>query len=174
MASMPPPAVTMCPAGTIGKPPMPPPIGTRPLLIIVDLMPMLDVAYTRPHDGRFDPLRSLLHMPADTLRRAMWMSNMIQAVNVRWWPTIWIKDIVKLKFKATWDIELSDSEFHLRIINSERVPLPMPRENLQKSIEIVHPLWLHEMCNLREHLQQDQAIPAFLVRMICFPDPLDD
>jgi hypothetical protein len=23
-------------------------------------------------------------------------------------------------------------------------------------------------------LQQDQAIPAFLVRMICFPDPLDD
>ena len=169
MASMPPPAVTMGPARTMGKPPMPPPIGTRPLLILVDLMPMLDVAYTHPDDRRFNPLKSSIYMPADTLRSAMWVSKMIQAVNVRWWPTMWIKDIIKLKFKAAWDIELSDSEFHLRIMNSERVPLPMPRDNLQKIIETVHPLWLHEMCNLREHLQQDQAIPAFLVRMICFP-----
>ena len=170
---MPPPVRLMDPM-PIGTPPMPPPIGTRPILILVDLMPMLEIAYTRPDDGRFNPLRSILHMPADTLRTLMWTSKTIQAINVRWWTAMWIKDIIKLKFKCTWGIELSDSEFHLRILNSERVPLPMPSEHLQTSIERVHPLWLNEMCNLREYSQQDQTIPAFLVRMICFPDPLND
>eukprot|EP00435_Cladocopium_sp_Y103_P009663 s3379_g2.t1 len=147
----------------------------RPILLIVDLEAMLDLAWDEDNERfgeRFEALKSIQvgTITQTELRKTLQFTQFIPADNVPRWSTRGIKGVIKEKMKKTWNIEFAHDELQLRMVGRDGLPLPMASEGLLESMRVLHPGWFNDLTETWGYL----ARPAFVVRMMCFPDLLHD